>query len=430
MDKNQLLWTLNKYNPWSNWLWELWFIRKYYINHIIKSFWTKNLIKVLIWQRRSWKSYIIRQIISHLINNENINPKNILYINMEYNEYSFIKSNIELNEIVNIFLNEISDTSKWVYIFIDEIQEIENWEKYINWMRANPNFNWEIIISGSNSKLLSWELATYLSGRYITFDVFPFSYDEFLWIFEKTKNKESLIEYLNIGGIPELYNLQTDELKLNYINSLKNTIILKDIIARHKITDVDLFEKIVYFLIWNIWNLNSLNSIHKKLKYEWINTSVTTLWNYISYLQEIFMFHWVFRFDTKWKKILEWEKKYYLNDLAFFNFGNLNIESYLWKKLENFIFMQLIQKWYKVFIWTIWSNEIDFIADKEWKKIYIQICYILSDDKVIEREYWNLRKVKDSFPKYVISLDDIKLPVDNYWIQHIQARDIEKILIS
>ena len=347
---------------------------------------------------------------------------------MEFNEYSFIRSEAELNDVIDVFLNNIEDKKQKKYIFIDEVQEINNWEKYINGLRANPNFDWEIIISWSNSKLLSWELATYLSWRYITFNISPFSYEEYLWITQKENNRSSLVDYLNIGWIPELYNLPNEELKLNYIDSLKNTIILKDVVARHKINDVDLFEKIVYFLIWNIGNLNSLNSIHRKLKSEWINISITTLWNYISYLEEIFMFHGVDRFDTKWKKILEWEKKYYLNDLSFINFGHLNIDKYLWKKLENFVFNQIFQKWYKVFVWTLNSNEIDFIIDKQWKKSYIQVCYSLSDDSVIGREYWNLQKIKDSFPKYVISMDDINLPVDNYWIQHIQAWNINDIL--
>lgn len=428
MDKNQILQILNKYNCWESPFWELWFIREYYLNSISESFWTKDLIKVLIWQRRVGKSYIIKQLISHLISKDSIKPRNILYINMEFNEYSFIRSEAELNDVIDVFLNNIEDKKQKKYIFIDEVQEINNWEKYINGLRANPNFDWEIIISWSNSKLLSWELATYLSWRYITFNISPFSYEEYLWITQKENNRSSLVDYLNIGWIPELYNLPNEELKLNYIDSLKNTIILKDVVARHKINDVDLFEKIVYFLIWNIGNLNSLNSIHRKLKSEWINISITTLWNYISYLEEIFMFHGVDRFDTKWKKILEWEKKYYLNDLSFINFGHLNIDKYLWKKLENFVFNQIFQKWYKVFVWTLNSNEIDFIIDKQWKKSYIQVCYSLSDDSVIGREYWNLQKIKDSFPKYVISMDDINLPVDNYWIQHIQAWNINDIL--
>ena len=402
------------------------FIRTEYLNNIEKSLFIPDLIKVLIWQRRAGKSFIIRQLIHFLLTEKKVPKQDILYLNMELWYLQTIQSTTELQTLVELFLQNNTEWKK--YLFIDEVQEILGREKYLNWLRADPNCEIEIIISGSNSKLLSWELATYIAGRYITFHISPFSFEEYLWITLNKNNKASLIDYLNIGWIPELYQRNDEIFRQNFMESLKDAVILKDIGQRYKIKDLETFKKLFYFLMTNIWNLTSLNSLSKTLQTQWLHLSVATLSTYLSYLQDIFVFHWIQRYDIQWKKILQWEKKYYLNDLSFLNYSVSNFESYRWKKLENFVFTTLLQKGFHIYIWNVWNNEIDFIAEKQWNKLYIQVCYLLSDENVIQREYWNLRKIKDSFPKYVVSLDDMQLPPDDYWIKHVQARNLEKIL--
>ncbi len=428
LDESKIIQIIEKYNYWNNIPKNTWYIRENYINKILSSFNNVDLIKVLIWQRRVWKSYIIKQIIHNLITKQNINPLHILYINMEYEDFSFIKSKEELKEVFETYKSHFNINWK-IYFFCDEVQEIESWEKYINSLRADHTLEIEIIITWSNSKLLSNELSTYLSWRYITFDIYPFSYNDYLKVNNVSNSKENFLWFLNFSWIPELYNFKYNkELQKSFISSLKDTIILKDLVLRYKIKDVALLEKVFLFLVNNIWNLFSINSIARKLKWENISISVTTLSNYLRYLQEILVFHWVDRYDLKWKKILEWEKKYYLNDLWFINFSFSSFENYIWKKLENYVFNYFKQKWYNIYVWNIAWKEIDFIWEKDNKKMYFQVAYLLASDDVIEREYWNLRQINDSFPKYVISLDDIKMPIDNYWIEHVRVWEMGDIL--
>lgn len=427
MDKNIIFSILEKYNFWSGNMSNLGYKRKDYLDKMTDVIGTSNLIKVLIWQRRVGKSYILKQFISQLIEDNNIPPKNILYLNLEYDDFSFIRTKDDLKGVFDIYQKNLSITGK-IYLFIDEIQEVEWWEKFINSIRADHTMDIDIYITGSNSSLLSSELATYLSGRYITFPIYPFSFQEYLNFWWKDRNKVSFLEYLNFSGIPELYNLPNIELQKSFMSSLKDTIILRDLVKRYAIKEVDLLEKIFFFLSSNIWNLFSINAIARKLQSEWINISPTTLSNYIRYLQNILVFYGADRYDLKWKRILEGEKKYYLNDLGFVNFLFSSFDNYAGKKLENYVYTSLIQHGYSVFVWNIWDKEIDFVAEKEGRKIYIQVTYLLVGEEVIEREYGNLRLIKDSFPKYVVSLDDIALPIDDYGIEHVQAWNIEKIL--
>jgi uncharacterized protein len=427
MDKNNIFPTLERYNFWNGTVYDLWYERRGYLDRLDASLGTDALIKVLIWQRRVGKSHILKQFIAHLIQNKSVAPKNILYLNLEYDDLSFIKTKEELKMVFDIYRAESVPDAK-MYLFIDEIQEIHWWEKFVNSLRADHTVEVEIYITWSNSSLLSSELSTYLSGRYLTMDIYPFSFSEYLDFQQKQRNKASYLEYINFSGIPELYNLPGRDLQQSFISSLKDTIILKDLVKRYAIKEVDLLEKIFAFLSSNVGNLFSINAIARKLKSEFISISPTTLSNYLRYLQNILVFHGADRYDLKGKKILEWEKKYYLNDLGFLNFFFSSFDHYAGKKLENAIYNSLIQAGYTVYIGTLWDREIDFVAEKWNKKIYIQVAYLLMDASVIDREYGNLRAVADSYPKYVVSLDDILLPIDHHGIEHIQAWDIESIL--
>ena len=413
---------LKKYNNFKDF--NFGFERKEYLDFIIQSLGTSDLIKVLIWQRRVWKSFILKQIINFLLKEKKISEKNILYINFEYEIFSQIKNSEKLENLIKKYFENIN----WKkYIFLDEVQEIDWWEKLVNSFRADHTFECEIFITWSNSKLLSWDLATYISWRYIEFEIFPFSYNEYLDFYKKENSKNNFLDYINFSWLPELYNLDNKDLQYIFVKSLKDTIILKDLVKKYSIKEVDLLEKVFLFLINNIWNSLSINSLRKKLLQEWIKTTSMTLWNYLKYFEEVFVFFWVSRFDLHWKKILEWEKKYYLNDLSFLNFLFSSFESFILKKLENYVFNFFKRKWYKISIGKLKNLEIDFVVEKQNKKIYIQVAYLLASEEIISREYWNLRKINDSFEKYVLSLDDFNFWVDDKWIKHHQIWKIQDI---
>ena len=401
------------------------YLRKDYLLEIWKSIWIKDLLKVILWQRRSWKSYIMRQLISDLITNKWVNPENILYINLELFDYqNLIKTSEDFDKVFKIYQENIFKSWK-IYLFVDEIQIVEWWEKYINSLRADYTLDIEIFISWSNSKLLSWELATYLGGRYLSFIVSPFSYEEYLDIHHYSRWYETLTNYLNTWWMPELFNIESEELKEKYILQLNETIILKDIWERYWVRDISTLSAIYMFLMNNIGNLTSLNSLKNKLESEKINISVPTLSNYITYLQETFVFFWVSRYDVRWKRILEGEKKYYLNDFSFLNYSFSGYDDFNWKKLENYVYNYLRRREYSVYVWRFSDKEIDFVAEKKWKKIYVQVAYLLTDKTTAEREYSSLRAIKDSFPKYIISMDLMNYPIDEYWIQHQQAWNLD-----
>ncbi len=396
------------------------FKREFYLNKILKYLDHTTLIKVLIGQRRAWKSYIMKQIISFLKEEKKINSKNILYINLEVDFLKFRELK-DLDTYIKIYLKE-NNIKNRIYIFIDEIQELLWWEKLINSYRADDNFDCDIYITWSNAWLLSSELSTYLAWRYINFEIYTFSYKEFLWYFNKESTKENFLEYLDFSWISELYKLPDEETKIDFLKSLKDTIILKDIVKRFKLKEIQLLEDLFLFCVSNISNLLSINSIVKKLKWSWIKSNTVTIWNYLKYLEQTYILHSCDRYDLQWKRVLEWEKKYYLNDLWFNNYFFSNYDIGWWKKLENLVYLQLKRLWYKVYTWNFWNLEIDFIAEKEKEKIYIQVAYLINDEKILEREFWNLLKINDNYEKIVLSLDDILIK-DYKWIKHYKIYD-------
>jgi len=364
------------------------FERKEYISKIEKYLDT-NLIKVLVWERRVWKSFLMRSFIKNILEDKdwknNSAIKNIFYINFEIDDFFKLKKYENIKKFFDEnFLSQINKNEK-IFVFLDEVQELENWQVFVNSILAKFWENVEIFITWSNSKLLSWELATYLSWRYIEFLILPFSFEEFK---EFTWNK-NILDYLKSTWLPEALKLQKldeRELLVNYFKSLKDTLLLKDIIERYKIKDAYLLEKIFLFLVDNISNFSSLNSIVKKIRQEWIKTNHVTLWNYIKYLEQSFLIFSLQKYDLKWKRFFENEKKYYLNDLWFKNFLTSNYDLWLSKTLENYIFLILKRKWYQIYIWWLKNWEIDFIWEKWWKKIYVQVCINLENENVFKRE--------------------------------------------
>jgi predicted AAA+ superfamily ATPase len=399
-------------------------IRKKYLDFLIKLAFNNKLIKVLSGQRRAGKSYILRQFIDALIKDHKVSSKNIFYINFEDEELKDIKNKDDLSELIKKYTKERKpDLKKELYLILDEIQEITGWEKLLASYLANTQIQYQIYITGSNSNLLSSELATYITGRYIVQEILPFSYQEFLDYYQLESNQTNLIEYLNSSSLPETFHLnKEEEIIRNYLKAVKDSILLKDIVQRYKVENVALLENLFLFLIDNISNPFSINSINKTLLANNISTNINTLSNYIKYLEESFVLHGVSRYDLKGKKILEGEKKYYLNDLGLRKFLFSKFDLANGKFLENFVYNELRYYGFEVYTGKINDLEIDFVAEKNKKRIYIQVAYLLADEKVIQREFGNLQKIKDNWDKIVISLDPLSMgSVEG--IEHKQAWD-------
>lgn len=397
----------------------LWFKREFYLEKILKYLDNIGLIKVLIGQRRAGKSYIMKQIMDFLLKTKEIHSTNVVYINLEI-DYLKFNSVSDLDAFVQSRRSE----AKWprLYLFLDEIQELTGWEKLLNSYRADDNFDVDIFITGSNANLLSSELSTYLAGRYIDFEIFPFDYREYLGYWKLENTTTNFLSYLNSTGISELYKIPDDEGRVNFLKSLKDTIILKDIVKRYRIKDVDFLEKLFSYLSGNIGNLFSFNSIVKKLKGIHIDSNAVTIGNYLQYLEKTYVIHACQRYDLKGKKILEWEKKYYLNDLAFNNYFSSSYDIGSGRKLENIVYNYLRSHGYAVYVGYVWDNEIDFIAENGTKKMYIQVAYLIADEKVFQREFGNLQMIRDNYPKYVVSLDEI-LVKNHEGIIHLNVKD-------
>lgn len=412
---------MEQYNFWKGNLPNLGYERKLYIHKILKYI-DNKLIKVLIGQRRVGKSFLLRQIINHLITNLNINPKNIFYINKEYLGFDEIRNANDIEKLFLYYKKKMKVSGK-VYIFLDEVQNIENWQNFVNSFSQDYTNEYELFITGSNSKLLSGELATLLSGRYVKFEILPFGFSEYADFKKLPTNKDNFIAYLQTGGLPEMFHFIDNEVKSHYIQSLKDTIILRDIVQRYKIKDIVLLDSLFKYLATNIGNLTSLNNIVKYFKSVQKKTNYETLSTYVAYLKDTFVIHEVERYDLRGKKVLAGVKKYYLNDLAFKNYLFGILPSDIGYNLENIVYLQLLRMGYTVNVGKKDKKEIDFVAQKDNTTRYIQVSYLLSSQKTIEREFGNLASIKDHYEKIVISMDDIKLT--NYkGIKHLRPWEL------
>ncbi len=382
-------------------------IRKTYLERIV-NYVNKPVIKVITGMRRVGKSYFIKQIIEHLLNKK-IDPKQILYINKELLEYDFIDNYKVLYKYTEEYFQNCNIER---YIFIDEIQGIEKWEKAIISFFAEAKY--DIYITGSNSNLLSSELTTLISGRFVELNIYSLGFNEFLQFRnqDKTNRHEEFMLYLKFGGFPVIHNFDfNEEVTFQYINSLYNTILLKDVISRYNIRNVVLFQDIVKFIFSNLGQTFSSNSISKYLKNQKKNIGVDTTQNYISALESSFMIHKVQRYDLKGKKVLELYEKYYIGDVSLKNALLGYKDDDIAGLLENIVYLKLKQNNYNVFIGKLDDLEVDFIAEKLGEKIYIQVAYLLATEKTREREFRSLEKIKDNYPKYVLSMDN--LPTSN-----------------
>lgn len=383
----------------------------------IRNFYDSELIKVIMGIRRCGKSVLLMQIIEEL-KEKGIKEDHIIYINFE--DYDFIEYTDpkKFNELIK---SKIKDEKKY-YLFFDEIQSVIDFEKVVNSFRATMNVS--IFITGSNSKLLSGEFATYLTGRIISIKMMPFTYSEFLEL-KKSKheeiNEKAISEYVEWGGMPLIYNTNNEIERKMYLRDLYSAIILKDIVERRKIKDINLLNKIVQFMMENIGGIISSNSIAGYLKNDKVNTTVDTVMNYVEYITSSSIFSKVNRYDIRGKNVMATLEKYYVTDLGLLNLKKSPIEKKIGGRLENIVYNELISRGYEVYIGKTDKGEIDFVIDKFGERIYIQVADYLSSDEVMKREFGAFNDVNDNFPKYVITMD--KIDYSQNGIIHLNIED-------
>ncbi len=422
----ELINSIRKYNFWDANSVDTGYRRTTYTDKIGQYIGNK-LIKVLVGQRRAGKSYILRQIASKLIS-QGVKSENILYINKEYMELITLRSVIELEELYKTYLQELKPQGK-VYLFIDEIQYIEGWERFVNSHSQDFAEPCELFISGSNSNLLSGELATLLSGRYVKFEVFPFSYTEYCGITEQEVGINSYKKYLQSGALPELFNLSGDEMKQNYVSSIKDTVMLRDIVGRYKVKDIKLLDDLFVYLVNSAANIVSVTNIINFFASKKRKTNYETLSTYITYLENSFLVHRAERYNIKGKDTISGNCKFYLNDLSYRNYLYSGYGYGLGYLLENAVYLSLRRAGYQVYVGTIKDAEVDFVAIKGDRKLYLQVTLQLTEEQTVEREYRSLKLIDDNFDKYVVSMDDYKIPT-NEGIEHLSAWNLDKVLAS
>ena len=383
--------------------------RELYIEKI-KPFIDKDIIKVLTGIRRSGKSVMLKLIMEELKQNK-IDEKQFININFENLINRELTTADKLHEYI---LKKASEIKKKCYIFLDEIQEVKNWEKCINSLRVNEEYDFDIYITGSNAKLLSGELSTYLAGRYVEFVIYPFSFKEFLEtlksIQQDVSTREAFQKYVKFGGMPFLYNLAfEEEASLQYLKDIYSSIILKDITQRNKIRDTDLLERVISYLIMNVGNNFSATSISKFFKSENRKVSVETILNYIKAAEESFLIYRVSRDDLIGKKVLNVNEKYYIADHGMREAILGSNQRDINQIFENIIYLELLRKGYNVRVGKVDNLEVDFVCTKGNEKIYVQVAYLLASSETIEREFTSLEKIDDNYPKYIISMDEFDM---------------------
>lgn len=383
--------------------------RDEYIKQIV-PFIDKDVIKVLTGIRRSGKSVMLKLLMEEL-KNRGINENQFIYINFENLKYRNLKNYERLYDFI---LNKVDDKYKSYYIFLDEIQEVEEWERCVNSLRVDEDFNFDIYITGSNAKLLSGELSTYLAGRYIEFVVYPFSFKEFFEIIQEKnqeiKVKEAFQKYVKFGGMPFLHNLDYNfEASMQYLQDLYASIILKDITQRNNIRDTDLLERIINYIVMNIGNTFSATSISKFFKSENRKVATETILNYIKACEEAFLVYRVARNDLLGKKILNVNEKYYIADHGIREAIMENNQKNINQVLENIVYFEMLRRGYNIKIGKVDNLEVDFVCKKNDETIYIQVSYLLASEDTKEREFSVLENIKDNYPKYVLSMDEFDM---------------------
>lgn len=396
-------------------------VRQTYLSHILSHI-NRGMMIVLVGQRRVGKSFMLRQVKQWL--HENHPESTTVYINKELRDFSQITNASELYDFVAPQFAVGGDN----YLLVDEVQDIDNYEDALRSLHAEDRC--QIIVTGSNAYIFSSELSTRLGGRYVEIPIYSLSYREFLEFHRLQDSDDSLHEYLKIGGLPglRLYNIK-DEIQIrDYMQGVYNTIIMRDVIARESIRNVPFIENLSRFIADNIGKLISANSITKFLKSRGDKISDTLTTTYIEHLCKALIINPIARYDIHGKKLFDIINKYYFADHGLRNYlYGFNIRSSIEKVMENAVYLHLLTQGYTVTVGILRAGEIDFVATKGDKTIYIQVTYLLASDETIDREFGNLAAIKDNYPKYVVSMDPIGGEFSQYpGIHHIHLREFLK----
>lgn len=401
--------------------------REIYMDRI-RQLINKDEIKVLTGIRRSGKSYLLNLIKEELIDN-GVKKSNIIYINFDMTSYRHIHN---CDELDNLILEKKKNITGKFYLMFDEIQNVENWELSIKGYFAE--FDCDIYITGSNSKLLSGELATYLTGRYREIKIYPFSFNEFLkYNYEELNIQENetgenqlFREYLEFGGMPSTLQIKNSE-KTRYLEDLYNSIFYSDIIERYNIQNTTLLNQLTLFLVSNIGNKFSAKSIVKYLKHEHVKASEKTIYTYLKYIENSCFIIGSKKEDINSKNIFKRPDKFYLADHGFYTAMLGEYGENIGQILENIVYLEFLRHEYYITIGSVNNFEVDFVCKKNNKKVYVQVCYLLADENTVEREFRPLLKIKDNYPKYVISMDEIDFSKEG--IIHLNLKNFLKDFI-
>lgn len=377
-----------------------------------------DFVKVFVGMRRTGKTYLMLSFIDEF-KKMGVPVENIIYISLESPKYYDIINYKQLDEIIYSKTKDLSDK---IYILIDEIQQVDSWEKSINGYRVS--LNCDIYITGSNSKLLSTELSTFLAGRYIQIPVYPFSFKEILKFYEEKgiennyENENHFFkQYMKYGGMPGLLDLDSSDKKEKALKDIYNSIIVDDILSRHNINKLDLFKRFLRFMINSTGQTFSKKSVINYLKNEHYKIDYETLNNYTEYIQESLFVTRIRREDLIGKKELKTGDKYYLMDHGFHQALIDDNNKWIPRILETIVFNELLRRGYNIKIGKVGKKEVDFVCRKANKKLYVQVCYLLASDETIEREFSPLLKIKDNYEKYVLSMDEFDFSMDG--IKHM-----------
>ena len=388
--------------------------RELYLKRI-REFYDSDLIKILVGIRRCGKSVILEQIIEEL-KNKGIDEKHIIYVNFEFIEFEELTDYKKLNT----YVKERIQDDKMYYLFFDEIQNVDNFEKVVNSLRASKKVS--IFITGSNSRLLSEELSTVLSGRYVSFRINPLSYKEVLELRGMEKSTDEVFEdYMKWGSLPNRFEFESEEAIKNYLYGVFDSIILRDVVERLRIRDTALFNLILQYIVDTIGREFSAENIMNFLRNEGREVSTLTIYSYLDALCKALLIRKVYRYDVHGKAVLKTLNKYYVTDLGIAQIKNNKTEIDRCYAIENIVYNELIIKGYDVFTGKTKKGEIDFVATKPNKKIYIQVAFSIPNEDTKNREFGAYSVITDNYPKYVISLD--KLNYEYNGIKHLNLID-------
>lgn len=390
--------------------------RKQYVDHIWK-FIDKGMIIALTGQRRVGKSYIVRELIDEI---RTMTPDaNIIYINKEKTKFDNIKN---ANDLSNYLEGKLA-AGRDNYLLIDEVQDIDGFENILRSLNADEECR--IVVTGSNAKMLSSELSTYLGGRYIEIHIHSLSYREFLTFHNLDDSDESLMKYLCFGGLPHLYRLGlgNEDMVWEYIQNIYNTIVLKDVVQRDGLRNVTMFENLMSYVSDNVGQIVSATSLSKYLKSQRVDLTPLTAINYLKAASNAYIINKIPRYDIHGKRLLETNDKYYFEDLGLRNMlSGTDRTGDIEKVIENSVYLHLKGLGYKISVGTLPNGEIDFVAEKGGIPVYIQVAYLIADDSTMEREFGNLLKIQDNYPKYVISMNPMVRPQNYEGIRHLTLR--------